>query len=155
MLQLSQRKTIWKPTERIVQRLTRLIIATGALTGQISRYSIHFKARVLTMLSTAAVAITNLALFVWPGSHPTYYQTAAAILGKLYSNSMMVVLNSRVMFAQKESMSTEFSSISLAEFSRRPQVAIFGTLPGDIMVTREQWTTPPETSEPSNEMHAQ
>jgi len=79
---LSKRKTAWKPTQRMVQRLTRLIIGTGILT--------------------AAIAIINLILFVLPGTHPTYYQTTTAIIGKIYSNTMMVTLNSRINLSKKK-----------------------------------------------------
>lgn len=41
------------------------------------------------------MAIAVLVLVYLPG-HPTYYQTCAAVLGKAYSNSMLVVLNSRI-----------------------------------------------------------
>jgi len=117
---LSRRKTPWKATQRIIQKLTRLIVATGALT--------------------AAVSIVNLILFVLPGNHPTYYQTATAILGKLYSNSMMVVLNSRIVFSRTENGSTDDSwmdSTQLAEIPPRSQRAV-------IVTTREQWTSPPD-----------
>ena len=35
MTQLSKRKSAWKQTQQMVQRLLRLIIETGSLTGQI------------------------------------------------------------------------------------------------------------------------
>ena len=43
----------------------------------------------------AVVAIMILVLAVLPG-HPTYFTTPAGILAKVYSNSMMVVLNNRM-----------------------------------------------------------
>jgi len=115
---LSKRKSAWKPTQRMVQRLTRLIIGTGTLT--------------------AAIAIINLILFVLPGDHPTYYQTTAAILGKMYSNTMMVTLNSRINISKRESGSTDYSTSSNSEMRRR-----LDSSHGDITVTQEQWTTPP------------
>jgi hypothetical protein len=122
---LSRRKTPWKATQRIIQKLIRLIIATGVLT--------------------AAVSIVNLILFVLPGNHPTYYQTTTAILGKLYSNSMMVVLNSRIVFSRTENGSTDDSwmdSTQLVEIRPRSQRAVFSV--GEIVTTREQWTSPPD-----------
>jgi len=106
---LSRRKTDWKPTQRIVQRLTRLIIGTGTLT--------------------AAVAIVNLILFVSPGIHPSYYQTTTAILGKMYSNTMMVTLNSRINISKKDYGSTDDSN---SEVRRR----LPDTSHGEIPVTR-------------------
>jgi hypothetical protein len=46
-----------------------------------------------TMAATLAIAVLVLAYL--PG-HPPYYQACALILGKAYSNSMMVALNSRM-----------------------------------------------------------
>lgn len=121
---LSRRKTPWKSTQRLIQRVTRLIVATGALT--------------------AAVSIINLILFVLPGNHPTYYQTTTAILGKMYSNSMMVVLNSRIMFSRKEDGSSDYISMNSSSGVAQRRSTAFGISPGDIVVTREQFTTPPE-----------
>jgi len=138
---LSQKKTTWKPTQRIVQRLTRLIVVTGILT--------------------AAIAIINLVLFVLPGNHPTYYQTTTAILGKLYSNTMMGVLNSRIVFSKKGE-ETDYSSLVSTSDPRRPQAAS-GHTHGDIRVTHEQLTSPLEAPQVqsikgleagSNEKHA-
>ncbi|KDR70735.1 hypothetical protein GALMADRAFT_159844 [Galerina marginata CBS 339.88] len=82
---LSKSKTDWKPTKNIIQRLIRLIIETGTLT--------------------AAMAIVNLALSVLPGG-PTYFQTTSSMLGKMYSNTMMVVLNSRARIGNVKEIST-------------------------------------------------
>ncbi|KAF8811246.1 hypothetical protein BYT27DRAFT_7184634 [Phlegmacium glaucopus] len=123
---LSRWRTNWKPTQRIIQRLTRLIVGTGTLT--------------------AAVAITNLVLFVLPG-HQLTYQTSSAILGNLYSCTMMVVLNSRIVFSQKESGSSDLSS-SLASNTdmapiRRPPVFVAHDSSHDsIAMTHEQSTIP-------------
>lgn len=107
--------------------------------SDISRYLLWSQSLMVSSTSTAAVSTLNLILFVSQGNHSTYYQTTAAILGKMYSNTMMVVLNSRIVFSQKES--NDYSSImSISDRSRRRQ-----TIPhGDIVVTREQWTTPAE-----------
>jgi len=43
----------------------------------------------------AAIAILNLILILLPGQ-PSYYLVPSEILAKVYSNSMMVVLNSRM-----------------------------------------------------------
>ena len=92
---------------------------------------------------TATIAIINLILFVLPGNHPTYYQTTTAILGKMYSNTMMVTLNSRITISKKgesTSGSTDYSTSSNSEIRRRlPNSSL-----GDITVTQEQWSTLPE-----------
>jgi len=47
------------------------------------------------------IAVLNLVLTLLPG-HPTYYQVPSAILAKTYSNSMMVLLNSRIKLGSRE-----------------------------------------------------
>jgi len=116
---LSQWKTDSKLTQRIVHKLVRLFIETGTLT--------------------ATVAIINFILFLLPG-HPTYWQTTIGILGKLYSNTMMVVLNNRIAFqAQDDSTLSNEYLVSNPRLSRR---FAFGAQQGGISVTREQWTAP-------------
>ena len=51
------------------------------------------------------IAVVNLILTLLPG-HPTYYQVPSAILAKTYSNSMMVLLNSRIKLGTKETLQT-------------------------------------------------
>ncbi|KAF8181326.1 hypothetical protein BJ912DRAFT_1062186 [Pholiota molesta] len=72
---LRKRDTGFQYTHDIVTRVIRLTIETGTLT--------------------ATLAIAVLVLAYLPG-HPPYYQACALILGKAYSNSMMVALNSRM-----------------------------------------------------------
>ena len=90
-------------------------------------------------LFTATVAIANFVLFMLPG-HLTYYQTTSGMLGKMYSTTMMVVLNSRIVFKTQDDpgISNEHisSSVSNPRIGRRP------TFGGGISVTREHWTAP-------------
>ncbi|KAF9544954.1 hypothetical protein CPC08DRAFT_397523 [Agrocybe pediades] len=72
---LSREKTKMKTTQRIVHRLIRLIIETGTVT--------------------ATLSIINLVLCLLP-SRPAYYQLTLGLLAKSYSNSLMVVFNSRI-----------------------------------------------------------
>jgi len=134
---LSRRGTDWKPTQKVVHKLIRLFIETGTLT--------------------ATIAIINFALFLIPG-HTTYWQTTIGILGKLYSNTMMVVLNNRIVFKTTQDESTMSNEprlvVSNPGISSGPH--------GGISVTREQWTIPldvykstdKETEANSNNVHA-
>ncbi|KAF4613078.1 hypothetical protein D9613_011094 [Agrocybe pediades] len=83
-MSLTRKETNWKPTQRIVNKLVRLVI------------------------ETAAIATTNLILAVLPG-RPTYYQTTAGVLGKMYSNAMMAVFNSRMHVGYSTSTTQEMS----------------------------------------------
>ncbi|KAF8162608.1 hypothetical protein B0H34DRAFT_643560, partial [Crassisporium funariophilum] len=64
-----------RQTQLLLTKIIRLTIETGTIT--------------------AAFALINLSLALSPG-HPPYWEAVAAILGKVYSNSMMVVFNSRM-----------------------------------------------------------
>jgi hypothetical protein len=71
----------------------------------------------------------NLGFFLTPKE--TYYQTTSVILGKMYSNSMMVVLNSRMVYGIiNDTLSSEVIN------------PVFSISHGGISVTREQWTEP-------------
>jgi len=108
-----QKKSSLKSTQRMVQRLTRLIIETGTLT--------------------AVVAIINLIMFQIPGI--TYYQTTSAVLGKLYSNSMMMnLVNSRITSHNIANMNDTVSNGLSTD--QRP---VFNISHGGISVTREEW----------------
>ena len=119
----------------MVRKLIRLFIETGTLTGEIPILSLM----IFSKLVTATVAIVNFILFLLPGQH-TYWQASIGILGKLYSNTMMVVLNNRIVFkSQDDSIVSNEHLVSNAGLSRR---YAFGAPQGGISVTHEQWTAP-------------
>ncbi|KAJ7245640.1 hypothetical protein B0H12DRAFT_782717 [Mycena haematopus] len=72
---LTRNDSGFRQTRELVSRLTRLIIETGSLT--------------------AAVALVDLILFL-VFRQRLYYAVGALIMPKLYANSMLVVLNSRI-----------------------------------------------------------
>uniref|UniRef100_A0A8H8CLG8 DUF6534 domain-containing protein n=1 Tax=Psilocybe cubensis TaxID=181762 RepID=A0A8H8CLG8_PSICU len=84
-----------------IQKIARITIGTGALTG--SSLPIDYIASTPNILliytQTATTAILCCVLNFIP-SKPAYYQTSTAILGKLYSNSMLVLLNSRMSMSE-------------------------------------------------------
>jgi hypothetical protein len=117
---LSQWRTDSKPTQQLVHRLIHLVIETGILT--------------------ATVAIINLSLFLIPG-HPAYWETSIAILGKMYSNTMMVVLNNRIVFKSQDDSITSNQS-SAPSHSGISRGLAFNVPQGGISVTHEQWEIP-------------
>jgi len=122
---LSKSKTDWKPTQTIIQKLIRLVIETGTLT--------------------ATIAIVNLALSVLPGS-PTYFQTTSSMLGKMYSNTMMVVFNSRANVGNKEEKAAEtFASQSVARPGLSQRVIRVGGAPTKAGSREDGWSLPMET----------
>ncbi|PPQ83991.1 hypothetical protein CVT25_000537 [Psilocybe cyanescens] len=87
-------------TRKIVRKLVRLTVEAGTLT--------------------AAMGIITIAFVLMP-SPETYYQTSAAVLSKLYSNTMMVVLNSR-MELSNGGIGTRTSLLSGVKFATRRHV---------------------------------
>ncbi|KAF9002872.1 hypothetical protein BDQ17DRAFT_1174405, partial [Cyathus striatus] len=71
--QLSKRDALFPSTQALLAKIIRLVIGTGSLT--------------------AVVAVLDLVLFNIP--HGTAFLAPGVLLGKIYSNSMMVILNSR------------------------------------------------------------
>ncbi|TFK39302.1 hypothetical protein BDQ12DRAFT_587558, partial [Crucibulum laeve] len=72
---LSRRKSILKSTQTLLTRIIKLVIGTG--------------------IFTALVAILSLVLFEATHLRGALFSTPGLILAKFYSNSMMVILNSR------------------------------------------------------------
>ncbi|TFK31717.1 hypothetical protein BDQ12DRAFT_739835 [Crucibulum laeve] len=98
---LSRAETTIKPTQALLSRIIRLSIGTGALT--------------------AVVSIIDLALYF--GSHRvagSYSSTTSLIMGKLYSNSAMVVFNSRSSLFTGQNGREVTDIILSTEFRRTP-----------------------------------
>jgi hypothetical protein len=69
----------------------------------------------------------------------TYYQTTSAVLGKMYSNTMMMNLVNSRMPTYASDDTTNFVNVS-NELSSDHRIPIFSTSHGGISVTREEWT---------------
>ena len=139
--QLSQSKTTWKPTQRIVQRLIFLFTGSGVLNGQIiPLISPRGKNSDKFVIATTAI-IAVILLFITPLSNPAHYITTGGILGKLYSNTMMVVLNNRIVLqARDESImlgqhASSLTSMTNPAISQRPA---FSTSHSGTLVTHKQ-----------------
>ena len=76
-------------------RLIRLSIETGCVTGQHNYHFSSCKVYVPKCQMPAFSAAILLILVYLPG-RPPYYTTATTVVGKLYSNSMVAMLNSRI-----------------------------------------------------------
>ncbi|KAF4616578.1 hypothetical protein D9613_008944 [Agrocybe pediades] len=132
-------------THVLLRRVVRLVIETGTVT--------------------AAMALLNLILSTLPGQ-PSYYLVTSETLAKFYSNSMMVVLNSRMRIGLENNSTTEGrvdTTVSMGRFrttvgggviTNRSHHTGFGTasrggmdtdayeLGEGVMVTREQVVFP-------------
>ncbi|KAJ7122070.1 hypothetical protein C8R44DRAFT_785593 [Mycena epipterygia] len=93
---LSKHDTGFRQTQILVSKLIRIIIETGSLT--------------------AVVAVVGLALFyAFPGR--VYYTAVAAIVPKLYANSILVVLNARFyIVGGRETHASSFDIISVPAY---------------------------------------
>jgi len=86
----------------------------------------------------AAIAIITLVLAV---RHPFYFVTPAAILAKVYSNSMMAVLNSRMRIGADAHPETNITLTRLS--SDNPTHGIDALeLSKGVLVTREEMVFP-------------
>ena len=75
----------------------------------------------LTMFFLALIGIVSFSLAVF-SSHSTYYQVPLVVLGKVYANSMLVLINSRMVLGSEE---TPTPSVNVS-------VMRFGTAPANI-----------------------
>lgn len=92
-------------TRAIVQKLMRLTIETGTCTGIQPFFAILCHKPLSPLRSrptSAAFAIVNIILVNLPGE-PPYYQANAALLSKMYANTMMVLINSRMQLSSGDS----------------------------------------------------
>ncbi|KAH8832177.1 hypothetical protein DL96DRAFT_1706559 [Flagelloscypha sp. PMI_526] len=88
-----------KATDRLVTGIIRLTVETGALT-----------------------ALTAIVLLVLYLSHQTWFLLAGDVLGKLYSNNLMVMFNRRINFGPTQDEAISFQTATVGSHSQRPIV---------------------------------
>jgi hypothetical protein len=91
-----------RSTQVILKRIIRLVIETGTVTGTHTYLLCDITNEKIIALA-AAIAIIKIVLTVLP-NHPSYFTTPSEVLAKVYSNSMMVVLNSRMRIGTDENL---------------------------------------------------
>ena len=83
-------------TQLLVQRIIRMVLETGTVTGTFIPATRLFSCSSLCIhCRPAFFAVVLLVLTMLP-DHISYYQVPAAMLALLYSNSMLALLNSRI-----------------------------------------------------------
>ena len=115
----------------MIRRLTRMVIETGTLTGQHEITLVIFSRLNLITTWTAVFAVINLVMFQIPGV--SYYQAVSEVLGKMYSNTMMMNLNSRMV---------SWFGVTNDTVLNEPSTDlrfVLSTSNGGISVTREEW----------------
>jgi len=119
---LKKRDTGIKQTQVLLAKIIRLTIETGTLT--------------------AALAIVSLILTFLPGG-PTYYQTSVSVLGKVYTNSMLVAFNSRMKIGGSSNSTSTLTEVhelpTVSHGTRKHGDVELGRMrTGGVLVTREE-----------------
>ena len=122
-----------KLTQVLLKKIIRLVIETGTLTGTRLYPSCDItNEKSITLV--AAIAIITLVLAV---RHPAYFTTPAAILPKVYSNSMMVLLNNRMRISADAHHAADITVTRLR--SDNPTLGMDALELGEgVLVTREE-----------------
>ncbi|TFK33874.1 hypothetical protein BDQ12DRAFT_738538 [Crucibulum laeve] len=97
LYELSRRGTGFKSTQALLTRIIRLVVGTGILTA---------------LTDTVTLILFNGI------SHPAYANASGAIVGKLYTNSMMVLFNNRLEIAGGRHTSPSNSEITTQRIFR-------------------------------------
>lgn len=111
---LSRYDTTIKATRAILKKIIRLTIETGTLT--------------------AVVGIVCFSLAMLPSM---YYQVPMGVIGKVYANSMLVLINSRMLLGSEEAPSTIISQAQFAMTPANDEDIVKEEHSGDISVYSE------------------
>jgi len=89
-----------RQTQRLVQKLIRLTIGTGTLTGPSQIFILRLLTHPKYLFYVVIIALISLISLDLPKGHATFYQTlistvSTGVISKVYANSMLVLLNSR------------------------------------------------------------
>ena len=146
--QLSRCNANIKKTKIILKKIILLTIETGTLTG----ICILFESPMwLTMFISAIIGIASFILAISPGDYnQTYYQVPVCIIGKVYANSMLVLINSRMVLGSGE-IQTPSRVTSVLRFDMppaNPKDSAIEADNGGLAVDTRAGAGPLESSEP-------
>ena len=79
----------------------------------------------------AVIGIVCFSLSILPGK-PYYYQVLMGIIGKVYANSMLVLINSRMLLGSEETPSTNISTLKFATVPENIKDSAIHTHNGDV-----------------------
>ena len=124
-----------KSTQVLLKKIIRLAIETGIVTGT-RLYPSRDITNKKSITLAAAIAIITLVLSALP-SRPLYYITPAEVLAKVYSNSMMVLLNNRMRISADAHHAADITVTRLR--SDNPTLGMDALELGEgVLVTREE-----------------
>ena len=95
----------------------------------------------------AVIGIVCFSLSILPGK-PYYYQVLMGIIGKVYANSMLVLINSRMLLDSEETPSTIISEFKFATVPANNEDSMMQAHDGDVAVDTEALTGPLGGSHP-------
>jgi len=114
---LSRLESSVKQTQRLLRRIIHLTVETGIIT--------------------AILAIASFVLTLLPGN-PAYYQVVMGTVGKVYANSMLVLINSRISLRVEAEKSVVASFSPALTFQRVDlELSEVSNIPTRIQVTKE------------------
>jgi len=102
----------------------------------------------LNMFISAIIGIISFSLAIFPSS--SYYEVPMCIIGKIYANSMLVLINSRVVLGSEETH-TPSPVISVLRFGAappNPEDSAIEADNGDVGIDTRSGAGPPASSEP-------
>jgi hypothetical protein len=85
----------------------------------------------LNMSIPAVIAIVCFSLATLPGN-PYYYQFPMCIIGKVYANSMLVLINSRMLLGSEKASSTIISALKFTSASANNKDSAIHAHNGDV-----------------------
>ena len=100
----------------------------------------------LNMFISAVIGIISFSLTLSP-DHSTYYEVPMGIIGKIYANSMLVLINSRMVLGSEETP-TPSGVMSALRFGTAPANPTDSAIDGDVAVYTRVGTALSGSSEP-------
>jgi hypothetical protein len=136
--QLSRRDTTLNQMKIILKKIIRLTIETGSLTGMliISQSSIQ----AAEYVHPAIIGIVCFLLAALPDSL-YYYQLPMGIIGQVYANSMLVLINSRMFLGSEDTPSTTITALRFCTAPADNKDPAMETRGGDLALDTEAGET--------------
>ena len=98
----------------------------------------------------AVIGIVSFLLAKFPHNHYCfyYYEFPMGIIGKVYANSMLVLINSRMLLGSEETPSTILSALKFATIPANNEDSAIHAHNGDVALDTEMPAVPLEGSHP-------
>ncbi len=130
-----------KSTQALITKIVRLLLETGVLTGDL-----HERRRAIPLgtyyILTAGMAIGYAILTLFTPIYPCWFMTPGLSIGKLYANSMLVLLNNRFTIPGGRNAHHSDFDISSGHYpDRNTDISIPSAVPSGIVFAHSHPTT--------------